>query len=102
MENTPQRYELQRYLASEDGIRDELNSWAAGIELIESPHQTALMQHMISTRQLFTLRPVSEEWDAALCRALCGWLARETGGIYQVDGQGFHSADGELLARDEV
>ncbi len=56
------------------------------------------MQQMISTRQLFTVRGE----DPALCRTLCHWLAAQTGGIYQIDGEGYFSAAGDLLARDEA
>src|SRR3712207_6078404 len=52
------RYELQRYLAGEEGIRAELNAWAAVVELLDTPHQERLMLHLIGTRQLFTLRAV--------------------------------------------
>jgi hypothetical protein len=90
--------DLQRYLATEEGIRDELNAWAAGIELIDTPHQAALMQHMISTRQLFTVRGD----DGALCREVGRWLAVQTDGIFQIDGEGYFSAAGERLAPDEA
>lgn len=94
--------EVQRYLASEEGIRDELNAWAAAIEQIDTPHQSALMLHMISTQQLFTLRPLRGTSDGALCRELCGWLAQQTEGVWHEDGRGFFDAAGEPLARDEA
>lgn len=94
--------QVQRYLASEEGIRDELNAWAAGIELIDTTHQTALMQHMIATRQLITLRAQSGAANETLCRELCAWLARQTEGVWHEDRRGFFDAAGELLARDET
>src|SRR5438552_4025114 len=48
--------QLERFLAAEEGIRNELNTWAAWLETIEdNPHAARLMQHMIGTKQLFTL-----------------------------------------------
>jgi hypothetical protein len=92
------RLELQRFLSAEDGVRAELNTWAAWLE---SVHQLDWLQHIISTTQIFTLQPILEE-DAEvpvddLCVALCRYLARETKGIFQVDGQGFFTADGKRI-----
>jgi hypothetical protein len=97
--------ELERYLASEEGIRAELNSWAAWIETQEgNPHQGLLMQHMISTTQLFTLKPVGNQVGLGRaqkqCEAICRFLARETEGVYQVDGEGFFAPDGALLVKE--
>jgi hypothetical protein len=94
--------ELQRYLATEDGIRDELNTWAAWLEAQhDSPHTGSLMRHMIGTQQLFTLaRP--PELDGQMCEALCRFLADQTAGVYQIDGQGFFAADGTLLVKEEA
>ena len=48
---------LQRYLASEDDIRDDLNAHAAELETCDySPNHGRLMQHAIQTKQLITLR----------------------------------------------
>jgi hypothetical protein len=101
------RLELQRFLADEDDLRDELNSWAAWLETVEdNPESPRLMRHMIATTQLFTLRRadrVAHE-DAylveELCIGLCQFLARTTQGVYQVDGKGFFDADGLLLVAD--
>jgi hypothetical protein len=87
---------IERYLAKESGIRGELNTWAAWVESAEhNPNQNGLMQHLISTTQLFTLHgPVH------LCLELCKFLARVTGGIYQVDEHGLYSPDGTLLLEE--
>src|SRR5262249_12879833 len=97
---------VQRYLAGEEGIRTELNSWAAWLETVEhNLHHDWLMRHMVGTMQLFTIdgptdaesvRPVEY-----LCLELCQFLARATAGVYQVDHQGFFAADGTLLVREE-
>jgi hypothetical protein len=101
-EDADEIYELDRYLADEDGIRADLNAWAAGIEQIDSLHQTSLMQHMISTQQLFTLRVTQGKANDEFCRRLCQLLAKGTEGIYQIDGWGFFSARGDFLAPDKA
>jgi hypothetical protein len=98
--------QVERYLATEEGIRADLNSWAAWLETAEdNPHSAELMQHVISTTQLFTLHCPEEEDDEGaiepLRTALCRFLAGATGGVYQVDGQGFFAADGSLLVRED-
>jgi hypothetical protein len=101
------RLELQRFLAHEEDLRDDLNSWAAWLETAEdSPESGRLMRHMIGTTQLFTLRqidPADDEYQVLvqeLCTGLCQYLAHVTNGVYQVDGQGFFDADGLLLVRE--
>ena len=43
---------------SEEGIRAELNTWAAWLETAgHNPNHSWLMGHMIQTRQIFTLEP---------------------------------------------
>lgn len=89
---------LERWLADEEGIRAELNSWAAFLETCEhSFHSRSLMEQVIQSRQLITL---SAEGDShRLCTLLCQLLARTSDGFYQVDDEGFFSADGDLLVR---
>jgi hypothetical protein len=95
------RVGLQRFLATEEGIRGELNTWAAWLETAEdSPHRGRLMQHMIGTAQLFVVEETSGATDEDLCVGVCRFLARETAGVYQVDDQGFFEADGTLLLRE--
>ena len=102
------RLELQRYLADEDDLRDELHSWAAWLETVaDNPESPRLMRHMIATTQLFTLRradPVAHEDQylvEELCIGLCQFLARATAGVYQVDGKGFFDAEGMLLVAED-
>jgi hypothetical protein len=102
---TPWR--LDRYLVTEVGIRNELNTWAAWVETVEgNPNQGRLMQHLIGTRQVFAfeleigdLDPIAEidRW----CHRLCRFLARETEGVYQIDEEGFFDADGGLLIPEQ-
>ena len=96
---------LDRFLAAEEGIRAELNSWAAYLETCDySPQHAPLMERMIQTRQLFTLRRPIDHADEVrverLCVGLCAWLARRTDGVWQADGQGFFDADGTLLLQE--
>jgi hypothetical protein len=89
---------LERFLTSEEGIRAELNNWAAWIETTgEQATQSRLMQHMISTRQLFTMQPGNTEGMEQQCLALCRFLAQATEGVYQVDERGFFDPEGTLL-----
>ena len=93
--------EIDHFLHDEDGIRQELNTWAAWLETKEEhPEHARLMQQIIGTRQLFIGRSASAAGSGAVmrvCWKLQQYLARETQGIYQVDGRGFFAADGTLL-----
>jgi hypothetical protein len=92
--------EVECYLADEEDIRHELNSWAAWLEAAgDSEQHAGLMRHMIATSRLFTVHPA----DAAdaLCVALCELLAEATAGVYQIDGRGFFAADGTLLVAED-
>ena len=85
--------QIDCYRRAEEGIRAKLNSWAAWLETIESnPNHVWLMQHMISTRQLITIRR-DDPGEDGQTRRFFHWLANElaekTEGVYQVDGQGF-------------
>ena len=93
---------LHRYLTEEDDLRDDLNAHAAELETCDySPNNVSLMRHVIQTRQLVTLRkPIDAADEVTLERLLeetCRFLAAATDGVYQVDGRGWFSADGQLL-----
>jgi hypothetical protein len=94
---------LDRFWRDEEGIRAELQAWAAWLETCDdNPHSGPLMQHMTSTQQVFTLRrPADAAALDAVCTAVCRFLAQATTGVYQVDGQGFFDADGNLLIPSE-
>jgi hypothetical protein len=94
--------ELQRYMADEEGIRAELNTWAAWLESIEDhPQAVSLMGRLIASRQVFTLERPDDVYDVGwadeLCDHVCRYLAAATDGVYQVDGRGLCAADGSLL-----
>lgn len=96
---------VERFCASEEGIRDDLNSWAAWLETADySPNHTTLMEHMVRTTQLITVRrPIDHPNDVLVertCIAICQYLANETAGVYQADDQGFYTPDGQLLLQE--
>jgi hypothetical protein len=105
-EETHEPIEVERFLAAEEGIRDELNAWAAWVESTgDSPTHVALMQQLVSAQQLLTIDcPDAPNHQAALdhlCAAVSRFLAQESAGVYQVDGQGFFAADGTVLVPEE-
>lgn len=96
---------VERYLAAEDDIRDDLNAFAAELETCDySPNHGMLMQHAIQTKQLITLRkPIDAADEVALEKLLdaaCRLLASATDGVYQIDGRGWFTATGELLLQE--
>jgi hypothetical protein len=96
---------LACYRAKEEGLRDDLNGWAAWIEAQENtPNQGRLMQHVIRTTQFFTFELAPDHPQAGSLYlagvALCRFLSHRTAGVYQVDGQGFFEADGTLLLQE--
>ncbi len=92
---------VDRYRCDEDGIRAELNSWAAWIETRgDNPLHVRLMERLIQTAQLFTLVAETDDADR-LCECLSRILAAMTGGIYQIDGRGLFDAEGTLLVAEE-
>jgi hypothetical protein len=96
---------VERFLATEEGIRAELNTWAAYLETCDySPHFAQLMERVVQTRQLFTIRQPMDASNEALVETICSetarYLARTTEGVYQIDRQGFFEADGTLLLQE--
>ena len=96
---------LERFQTVEDDLRNDLNTWAAYLETLDySPNHIPLMEHVIQTRQLFTVRePLDHANESAienLCRALCLHLARAADGVLQVEGDGWYAADGALLLKE--
>jgi hypothetical protein len=101
--NTPVR--ADRYPAPHDEIRDDLNSYAAILETCDySPNSGPLMERVIQTQQLIVLRKpldaMNEVTLEELLIATCRFLATATDGIYQIDGQGWFNAAGEMLLQE--
>jgi hypothetical protein len=98
--------QIDCFLVSEEGIRPEMNNWAAWLETRESnPNSAQLMQQVISAKRLYAMQvsPETDEKGAAglLSVLLCRFLAGATAGVYQVDDEGFYSANGVLLVSEE-
>jgi hypothetical protein len=96
---------LARYLTTEDDLRDDLNAFAAELETqTYSPNNVILMEKVIQTKQMVTVRkPIDSPDEAALDRlsdAVVMFLAARTGGVYQVDGRGWFATDGTMLLQE--
>jgi len=97
---------LERWLSDEDDLRDDLNSWAAWLESTASYSKVGpgLMEPMIQTGQLITLRKPTDPSDEIvlerLCETVCRFYAARLDGFWQADGRGFFSADGERLVEE--
>ena len=98
---------LERYLASEDDIRDDLNTWAAWVEaqdFVPMQKRAGLMERIIQSKQLITLRkPIDHANESGmddLCLEVSRHFATRTNGIYQVDSEGFFDAEGNLLLKE--
>ena len=101
--NTP--VHLDRYLAREDDIRDDLNAYAALLETCDySPNHGPLMERVIQTQQLIVIRkPLDAVDEISLEKMLvesCRFLASRTDGVYQIDGEGWFAANGERLLEE--
>lgn len=96
---------LNRYLTKEDDLRGELNSFAAILETQDySPNNAPLMQHVIQTQQLITMRKPLDAVDEITLESVmlesCRFLAANTDGLYHIDDQGWFSPDGTLLLQE--
>ena len=96
---------LERYLTGEDDLRDDLNAFAAELETLDySPNHLMLMERVIQTQQLMTLRKPVDGPDEILLEKLlnetCRCLAMNCDGIYQIDGGGWYSTNGECLLQE--
>lgn len=96
---------LARYLTKEDDLRDDLNSHAAELETMTySPNAVPLMEKVIQTQQMVTVRKPLDHPDETLvemaCETLVRFLAEQTGGVYQIDGRGWFAATGERLVEE--
>jgi len=94
--------QLERWLTTEDDLRDDLNNHAAELETMTfNPHHTKLMELVIQTKQLIAIRkPIDHADDAGLtdlCEAMVHYFAGRLDAICQIDGEGWYSAAGELL-----
>ena len=96
---------LARYLTKEDDLRADLNAHAAELEtMTHSPHAGKLMETVIQTQQMVTIRKPVDHPDESLveraCDELARFLAEQTDGVYQIDGRGWFAATGERLVEE--
>lgn len=104
-EDSEAAVEIRRYLAGEDGIRQELNGWAAWVEeILPEEEATPWLIRFIGAKEVVTLRCL-EEGDPEAAAPLMDCLARSVaaagGGFRQVDGVGLLDAAGNLLVREQ-
>jgi len=96
---------LARYLTKPDDLRADLNAFAAELETMTySPNAAGLMERVIQTRQMVTLRKPFDHADEVELEAVCEFLMRSlaiaSDGLYQIDGRGWFTATGELLVQE--
>lgn len=90
---------VERYLATEADVRQELNTWAAWLETrADNPHHLQLMSRIIASPQVVTIEAAESGSD--LARDLTQWLANLVEGVYQIDGAGFFAANGTMLVAE--
>lgn len=96
---------VQRYLTEEDALRDDLNTWAGYLETLNySPNNVLLMERMIQTQQMITIRKPTAHPNEVLLEKLCDTLSRFLAGtidaFYQIDKVGWHEANGDMLIQE--
>ena len=94
-----------RYLTVVDELRKDLNGFAAEVEAMTYfARRHALMERVIQTQQLVTLRRPLDHADEAtldaLCLAVVQAVASAGDGVVQIDGKGWFDAAGELLVAE--
>lgn len=96
---------VARFLTEVDSLRNDLNTWAAYLETMDySPNHGSLMERVIQSQQLITIRRPLDSPNEVICDRVCTELARALAtagdGIYQAEDDGWYSADGELLLKE--
>jgi len=95
----------ERYLTDTDDLRNDLNTWAGYLETLDySPNHILLMERVIQTKQLITIRkPLAHPDEVAVERlgeVLCRTLAAAADGIYQIESNGWYASTGEVLLKE--
>ena len=96
---------LARYLTKQDDLRDDLNAYAAELETMTfSPNSLRLMEKVIQTQQMITIRKPIDFADEAtldrLCDSIVKFFAQRMQGIYQIDHRGWYASDGRQLIQE--
>lgn len=97
--------QVDRYLTTADDLRKDLNTFAAELETMTfSDRRHELMERVIQTQQLVTVRRPLDHADEATLDAVCLAVVRAVAaagdGVVQIDGRGWFAADGELLLQE--
>ena len=97
--------QIDRYHCEEEGIRRDLNTWAAWVETCDYCDDAPnLMERIIQSRQFFTVMRSLDTPDEAgverLCEGLCKHIAQALDGLWQADDAGLKAADGTLLLQE--
>jgi hypothetical protein len=87
---------IERFLVEESDMRPQLNSWVAWLETVEHPRREGVIDRVVNSQQVLTLELDSSKHDR-IAKDAAKYLAQTADGIYQVDDEGFFSADGLLL-----
>jgi hypothetical protein len=93
---------VDHYLTAADDLRNDLNGFAAEVETMTfSDRRHELMERIIQTEQLVTLRRPADHADESrldeLCLAVVQVVAAAADGVIQIDGRGWLTPAGELL-----
>ena len=96
---------VERFLTKEDDLRNDLNTWAAYLETLNySEENVPLMERMIQTQQLYTIRePINHSNEIVVkeaCRQLSEILAQSADGFFQIEDDGWYDAQGNLLIKE--
>jgi hypothetical protein len=96
---------VERFLTKEDDLRNDLNTWAAFLETLNySDQNIPLMERMIQTQQLYTIRePINHSNEILVkdaCRLVSEILAQSADGVFQIEDDGWYSAEGDLLVKE--
>lgn len=97
--------QVDRYLTAADDLRRDLNTFAAELETMTfSDRRHELMERVIQTQQLVTLRRPLDHPDEAALEAVClgvvSAVAAAADGVVQIDGRGWFTAAGELVLQE--
>jgi hypothetical protein len=89
---------VERFLTAEDGLRPDLNAFAAELEAADAGPGTAdLMRRVIQTQQLITVSAAEGVAADELVTAVCQFFATASDGVVLAEGRGWFDATGALL-----
>lgn len=97
--------QVERYLTDADDLRHDLNTWAAYLETLDySPNHGRLMEQVVQSRQMVTVRqPLdhpNEVESGRACETIARLLAARGDGVYQIEGDGWYDGGGALVLKE--